>query len=69
MKILNKTDNTTIEVKDKTRIEKLLGYPDKFEIVEEENNEPVYFKNEEEIENNIVEEENNDEKPKKGKRL
>ena len=68
MKILNKSDNIIIEVEDKTRIEKLLGYPDKFEIVEEENNEPAYFKNEE-IENNNVEEENNEEKPKKGKRL
>lgn len=33
MKILNKEDNKVIDVKDKTRIEKLLGYPDKFEEV------------------------------------
>jgi hypothetical protein len=68
MKILNKSDNIIIEVEDKTRIEKLLGYPDKFEIVKEENNEPAYFKSEE-IENNNIEEENNEVKPKRGKRL
>lgn len=33
MKILNKESNTIIEVKDKNRIEKLLGYPDKFEAI------------------------------------
>lgn len=66
MKFRNLENDSIIVVdkKDVTRIEKLKGYPDKFEIVEEENNEPVYFKNEE-IENNIVEEE----KPKKGKKL
>ena len=36
MKILNKIDNIVIEVSDKNRINKLLGYPDRFEIFEEE---------------------------------
>ena len=36
VKIKNLSDNKIIEVKDKERIEKLLGYPDKFELVEEE---------------------------------
>ena len=35
-KIKDLSDNKIIEVKDKERIEKLLGYPDKFELVEEE---------------------------------
>ena len=35
MKILNKSDNVIIEVTDENRIEKLLGYPDKFEPIEE----------------------------------
>ena len=34
-KIKDLSDNKIIEVKDKERIEKLLGYPDKFELVEE----------------------------------
>lgn len=68
MKILNKSDNIIIDVEDKTRIEKLLGYPDKFEIVKEENNKPVNFEDEE-VEDTTFEEENNEEKPKKGKRL
>ena len=33
-KIKDLSDNKIIEVKDKERIEKLLGYPDKFEVVE-----------------------------------
>lgn len=33
-KIKDLSDNKIIEVKDKERIEKLLGYPDKFELVE-----------------------------------
>ena len=35
-KIKDLNDNKIIEVKDKERIEKLLGYPDKFELVKEE---------------------------------
>ena len=35
VKIKYLSDNKIIEVKDKERIEKLLGYPDKFELVEE----------------------------------
>lgn len=35
MKILNKIDNIILEVKEKDRIEKLLGYPDRFEKIEE----------------------------------
>ena len=35
-KIKDLSDNKIIEVKDKERIEKLLGYPDKFEVVEVE---------------------------------
>ena len=35
-KIKDLRDNKIIEVKDKERIEKLLGYPAKFELVEEE---------------------------------
>lgn len=35
-KIKDLSNNKIIEVKDKARIEKLLGYPDKFELVEEE---------------------------------
>ena len=31
MKILNKIDNIILDVKEKERIEKLLGYPDRFE--------------------------------------
>ena len=34
VKIKDLSDNKIIEVKDKERIEKLLGYPDKFEVVE-----------------------------------
>lgn len=34
-KIKDLSDNKIIEVKDKERIEKLLGYPDKFELVVE----------------------------------
>ena len=34
-KIKDLSDNKIIEVKDKERIETLLGYPDKFELVEE----------------------------------
>ena len=34
-KIKDLSDNKIIEVTDKERIEKLLGYPDKFELVEE----------------------------------
>ena len=34
-KIKDLSDNKIIEVKDKERIEKLLGYPDKFELFEE----------------------------------
>lgn len=34
-KIKDLSNNKIIEVKDKERIEKLLGYPDKFELVEE----------------------------------
>ena len=34
-KIKDLSNNKIIEVKDKDRIEKLLGYPDKFELVEE----------------------------------
>ena len=34
-KIKDLSDNKIIEVKDKERIEKLLGYPYKFELVEE----------------------------------
>ena len=33
-KIKDLSDNKIIEVKDKERIEKLLGYPDKFGVVE-----------------------------------
>ena len=36
VKIKYLSDNKIIEVKDKERIENLLGYPDKFELVEEE---------------------------------
>lgn len=36
VKIKDLSDNKIIEVKDKERIEKLLGYPDKFEVVEVE---------------------------------
>lgn len=35
-KIKDLSNNKIIEVKDKERIEKLLGYPDKFELFEEE---------------------------------
>jgi hypothetical protein len=35
MKILNKIDNIILDVKEKERIEKLLGYPDRFEKIEE----------------------------------
>lgn len=35
-KIKDLSNNKIIEIKDKERIEKLLGYPDKFELVEEE---------------------------------
>ena len=35
-KIKDLSDNKIIEVKDKGRIETLLGYPDKFVLVEEE---------------------------------
>ena len=35
-KIKDLSNDKIIEVKDKERIEKLLGYPDKFELVEEE---------------------------------
>lgn len=35
VKIKDLSDNKIIEVKDKERIEKLLGYPDKFELVVE----------------------------------
>ena len=41
MKILNKSENAILEVTDKKRIEKLLGYPDKFEVIEDE--QPSYF--------------------------
>lgn len=34
-KIKDLSNNKIIEIKDKARIEKLLGYPDKFELVEE----------------------------------
>ena len=34
-KIKDLNDNKKIKVKNKKRIEKLLGYPDKFELVEE----------------------------------
>lgn len=34
-KIKDLSDNKIIEVNDKERIKKLLGYPDKFELVEE----------------------------------
>lgn len=44
MKILNKSENIILEVVDEDRIKKLLGYPDKFEKVEEE--QPSYFQNE-----------------------
>lgn len=43
MKILNKSEKTILEVTDKNRIKKLLGYPDKFEKVEDE--QPSYFRN------------------------
>ena len=36
VKIKDLSNNKIIEVKDKERIEKLLGYPDKCELVEEE---------------------------------
>ena len=35
VKIKDLSNNKIIEVKDKERIEKLLGYPDKFELVVE----------------------------------
>jgi hypothetical protein len=35
MKLLNKDNNSIIEITDKARIEKLLGYPDRFEKIEE----------------------------------
>lgn len=35
-KIKDLSNGTIIEVKDKDRVEKLLGYPDKFELVKEE---------------------------------
>ena len=35
VKIRDLSDGKIIEVKDKERIEKLLGYPDKFELIEE----------------------------------
>jgi hypothetical protein len=35
MKLLNKENNSIIETNDEARIEKLLGYPDKFEKIEE----------------------------------
>lgn len=52
MKILNKESNTVIEIKDKNRIEKLLGYPDKFEEVKEEKKKVVKDNKEENIQNN-----------------
>lgn len=51
MKILNKIDNIILDVKEKDRIEKLLGYPDRFEKIEE--------KKEEEIEEKIEEKKDN----------
>lgn len=36
VKIKDLSNDKIIEVKDKERIEKLLGYPDKFQLVEEE---------------------------------
>lgn len=34
-KIKDLSNNKIIEVKDKARVEKLLGYPDKFQLIEE----------------------------------
>ena len=68
MKILNKSDNVIIEVTDKNRIEKLLGYPDKFEPIEEKltDEEPALEPINEEIEEKLTDEEKTS---KKGKRL
>ena len=55
MKILNKIDNIILEVKEKDRIEKLLGYPDRFEKIEEK----IEEKKEEEIEEKIEEKKDN----------
>ena len=43
-KIKDLSDNKIIEVKDKERIEKLLGYPDKFVLVEEEKTKKIESK-------------------------
>ena len=43
-KIKDLSDNKIIEVKDKERIEKLLGYPDKFELVKKKNQRKLKLK-------------------------
>lgn len=40
-KIKDLSNDKIIEVKDKARIEKLLGYPDKFQLVEEEKSKKI----------------------------
>lgn len=43
-KIRDLSDGKVIEVKDEERIKKLLGYPDKFELVEEERSKKIEIK-------------------------
>lgn len=61
MKILNKSENIILDVTDEDRIKKLLGYPDKFKVIEDE--QPSYFQDNKKgkkngNKNKIAEEEN-----------